>query len=73
MTDITTHLAPSRARNPFVRFGAALQRGFAAYAERASRRDKIVALEAKSDAELAAMGLRREDIPFHVFHDLFYF
>ncbi|MBC7132512.1 MAG: hypothetical protein H5U16_05345 [Roseovarius sp.] len=37
-----------------------------------ARRAQIAALEAKSDAELARLGLRREDIPYHVFKDLFY-
>lgn len=35
------------------------------------RRDILLWLNAKSDAELAAMGLRRRDIPAHVFADLF--
>ena len=34
--------------------------------------DMIEALEAKSDAELSAMGLRRDDIPYYVFRDLYY-
>lgn len=39
---------------------------------RMSRRDRIEALEAKSDAELAAMGLSRDQIAYHVYRDLFY-
>lgn len=46
--------------------------GMTSYCERKSRFGEIQALEAKSDAELAAMGLRREDIARHVFRDLFY-
>lgn len=46
--------------------------GFNAYAERRSRVHVIKALEAKSDTELKAMGLRREDIILHVFRDLLY-
>lgn len=42
------------------------------YAHIRSRRDQIVALEARSDAELAEMGLKREDIAHHVFRDLYY-
>lgn len=33
---------------------------------------RIEALNAKSDAELAEMGLRRQDIPAYVFRDLMY-
>ncbi len=36
------------------------------------RRAMIKALEAKSDEELERMGLRREDISYHVFRDLYY-
>lgn len=38
----------------------------------ASRRRMIETLEAKTDADLAAMGLRRENIVHHVFRDLYY-
>lgn len=38
----------------------------------ASRRRMIETLEAKTDAELAKMGLRRENIVHHVFRDLYY-
>ncbi len=37
-----------------------------------SRRAQIEALEAKSDEELAEIGLRRDEIAYHVFRDLFY-
>ncbi|MDF1619995.1 hypothetical protein [Pseudothioclava nitratireducens] len=42
------------------------------YAERRARLDELDALRAKSDAELAAMGLRRDSIAQHVFRDRFY-
>ena len=51
---------------------AAMSRGLATYAHARSRRDQIEALEAKSDAELAQMGLKRDLIAYHVFRDLFY-
>lgn len=35
-----------------------------------ARMDRIEALNAKSDEELFAMNLRREDIPAYVFRDL---
>ena len=36
------------------------------------RAEKVEALWSKSDAELAQMGLKRENIVYHVFGDLFY-
>lgn len=52
---------------------AALGQGFNAYLERRARIDAIRHLNAKSDAELAAMGLTRERIPHFVFRDLMAF
>ncbi|WP_371228755.1 hypothetical protein [Roseovarius sp. 2305UL8-3] len=46
--------------------------GMEGHAHHMSRRAQIEALEAKSDAELAEMGLKRDQIAYHVFHDLFY-
>lgn len=36
------------------------------------RYDEVLRLQAKSDAELAAMGLKRENIALHVFRDMYY-
>lgn len=36
------------------------------------RVNKVYALQAKSDEELAAMNIKREDIVHIVFHDLYY-
>ncbi len=41
------------------------------FMELQSRADQIQRLQGKSDAELARMGLRREDIVRHVFRDRF--
>ncbi len=43
-----------------------------AASEASSRIHQIQALEAKSDEELAEMGLRRDQIVHHVFKDLYY-
>jgi hypothetical protein len=44
-----------------------------AFAAEGNRRLKVVErLQAKSDEELAAMGLRREDIVRHAFRDVFF-
>ena len=40
--------------------------------EASSRIRKIEALQAKSDAELAQMGLKRDQIVHHVFKDFYY-
>ena len=73
MAALTTNIQTSK-QNPGLgaRILAALVRGIEAHGRVASRRGAIEALEAKSDGELAAMGLRRADIARHVFSDLFY-
>ncbi|MDP5334951.1 MAG: hypothetical protein NWT12_04500 [Paracoccaceae bacterium] len=43
-----------------------------AYMHRKSRMDEIEALNALSDVELAKIGITRDDIPRHVFRDMFY-
>lgn len=73
MTTITTNTpVAAQSHGVFRKVLNALMRGFEAHSRKASRRDRIEALEAKSDAELARMGLTRDQIPFHVFRDLFY-
>jgi uncharacterized protein YjiS (DUF1127 family) len=37
-----------------------------------ARLQKVEMLNAKSDAELAEMGIKRDDIVHHVFRDLYY-
>jgi uncharacterized protein YjiS (DUF1127 family) len=51
---------------------ARLMQGLENHMRVASRRDLVERLEAKSDAELAELGIRREDITKHIFRDLFY-
>ncbi|SHM02635.1 protein of unknown function [Roseovarius litoreus] len=74
MAVFTTNIsdAPARLRDWLKTVGTALALGFEAHAHRASRRNQIEALEAMSDAELARIGLRRDDIVRHVYGDLFY-
>ena len=66
------HLRSTAQNGLWARFIAALERGINAQARVQSRRDQIEALEAKSDAELDRMGIRRDQIAYHVFKDLFY-
>ncbi|MEZ5714297.1 MAG: hypothetical protein R3D85_03435 [Paracoccaceae bacterium] len=73
MTDITTQFAFSSApRSGYERLMASIVRNFGAYADARSRRGRSRPLEAKSDAELARMGIKRDQIAYHVFSDLFY-
>ncbi|TMV63132.1 hypothetical protein FGG78_34575 [Thioclava sp. BHET1] len=58
-------------RDRLDRYFAELGMGVNAYLERRERMDRIRRLSAKSDAELAEMGLTRDRIPAHVFRDLF--
>lgn len=63
-----THFAPE-TRSRIDAFFSRSGQGVNAYLEARSVRDRIEALEAKSDAELAAMGLTRDRIVPHVFRD----
>lgn len=69
MASTITHFSPDiRARidASFARLG----QGLNVYVEAHSRRDQIEALEAKSDAELARIGLTRDRIVAFVFRDM---
>ena len=70
--DNYTGSAASRFGGAFTRFLASIREGLDAYVTARSRIAEIERLNAKSDAALAEMGLRREDIPRHVFRDLFH-
>jgi len=54
------------------RMFAAIGSAFVHSMEQRSRRQIVQILQAKSDAELAQMGLKRDDIVRHVFSDMFY-
>lgn len=62
-------------RNFFLKIGQALSKFGTAIttAQSANARfEKVQYLQSKSDAELAEMGLKRDDIVHHVFGDLYY-
>jgi uncharacterized protein YjiS (DUF1127 family) len=63
---------PSDLRKGLSKLATSIGRGFAAYAERRTRTGEINRLNAMTDAELAEIGLKREQITYHVFRDLFY-
>ena len=57
----------------FGRVGSAILKGLENSAKARSRRPQFEMLEAKSDAELAELGIRdRADIARYVFRDMFY-
>ena len=62
----------SALRAGLARIGFSFARGMTAYTVARSRMGEIERLEAKSDAELAEMGLMRDDIYRHVFRDILY-
>lgn len=55
-------------RNAF----SALARGFVAFAESNPRLRQVEQLSAMSDAELAKLNIKRQDIVRHVFRDVYY-
>ncbi len=62
----------TRLNDLFGRFAHGVAEGFAAFAMARSRMHEIERLNAKSDEELARIGLERDQIARHVFRDLFY-
>ncbi len=76
MSNITTNLSESSLQSPrrgfLARLAAGLVRAIESSARVQSRRARIEALEAKSDAELARLGIARDQIVYYVFKDLFY-
>lgn len=72
MTALATAKPNAGFRASIDRFFAALGQGFSAYMVARSRSTEIERLNAKSDAELARLGITRDDIPRYVFRDLFY-
>lgn len=56
----------------FSAFKAALARGIEAHIERHSRIRQVESLNAMTDEQLAAIGVKRDQIAFHVFRDQLY-
>ena len=69
MAHVTTTALSSTIRDQADRFFARIGQGFNAWLELRSRRERIEALFALSDSELAARGLTRDQIVMHVFRD----
>jgi uncharacterized protein YjiS (DUF1127 family) len=72
MANAATHIESAGFRAGLSNFFHGLGQGFVAYMERRARTEQIAALNAKSDEELAKMGITRDTIPAYVFRDLFY-
>ena len=65
-------IALSPVATPFHGFFATLKRVFSAYDSAQSRANQVQRLEGMTDAELARIGLRREDIARYVFRAILY-
>jgi hypothetical protein len=73
MADFTSQFTfADHARSGYRRALNSISRGLTAYVEARSRSALIEALESRSDAELANMGLRRDQIAYYVFRDMMY-
>lgn len=70
MAAIDTHADVAERNSILGKFWDSIKLGFSEYARARSRSDKIEALQAKSDEELAQLGISRQDIPRYVFQDL---
>lgn len=71
MSTNTTNITLSHGFS-WAALGAWFSRAFDAYVARRARTGQIAALEAMSDKELAALGIRRDQIVQYVFRDLYW-
>jgi len=71
MAYVTTQHAET-AHGVFSRLGTVFFNAMVRIAERNPRYRKVQALSAMTDEQLAARGLKREDIVRHVFADVYY-
>ena len=69
-TTTNTNLSPLRDR--WDRFKVGFVKACEHHGRVQSRRAEIEALEAKTDDELARLGIARDHIAYHVFRDKFY-
>jgi hypothetical protein len=70
-----SHTGGFSLKTPFAAIGAffaAIGNAMIAASSNSARLQKVEMLNAKSDAELAEMGIKRDDIVHHVFRDLYY-
>lgn len=72
MATIALSPAATGTESPIRSFFAALMRVFSAYDAAQSRANQVQRLNGMTDAELARIGLRREDIARYVFRDILY-
>jgi len=72
-TTNTVHPAPAAGFVTFMKkVFSGIGQGMVAHMESKSRLAEIEALNAKTDAELAEMGIKREEIARHVFRDIMF-
>lgn len=71
MSSNTTNVTIAHG-NGWDTFTARFSRAFNAYVERRARTGQIKALESASDADLANLGIRRDQIVQYVFRDVYW-
>ncbi|MCD1625839.1 MAG: hypothetical protein ACU0B7_01405 [Paracoccaceae bacterium] len=71
MSSNTTNIIFAQG-NSWANFTAWFARAFDAYVAKRARTGQIQTLEAMSDAELAKLGVRRDQIVQYVFRDLYW-
>ena len=72
MAYMNANQAADRSGNPFVAAFAAVGNWLISIAEADDKSRRVQELEALSDAQLAKIGLQRQDIVRHVFRDHYY-
>jgi uncharacterized protein YjiS (DUF1127 family) len=72
MASIDMSVAEPASRGVLSRIMARIASAATAYSVAQSRADQVQRLNEKTDAELARMGLRRENIAHYVFRDILY-
>ncbi len=73
MAFLTANQSNSSSTSALRNFFRAIGNGLSVYMERMSRQDEINRLQKKSDAELSKLGIRREQICYHVFRDMIHY
>lgn len=72
MAYTTANTAADRSGNPLMTAFAAVGNWLISIAESSDRARRVEQLNSLTDAQLAELGLKRQDIVRHVFRDLYY-
>ncbi len=72
MAYTTANTAADRSGNPLTTAFAAIGNWLISISESTARARRVEQLQNLSDAQLAELGIKRQDIVRHVFRDLYY-